>query len=141
MLIMNGIYFHQATSPFKQDLGTKDIADECLLKKQHVAFHGEGSMRSVQHEIASLKERIEKLANEAQDISSTLQELLPETAESPEPDTEYHKFQPLWILFRCRYIKFCILFTSFVTGNQFVTKKEVYYAIKYSYALCQCQRK
>ena len=82
---MNGVYFHQATSPLKWKSGIQDVADGRPLKKQHVVFHGEGSMRSesVQHEIASFKERIGKVAAEAQDITSMLQELLCEAGESP----------------------------------------------------------
>ena len=83
MLITNGVHFHQATSLLKRKSGIQDVADGRPLKKRCVVFHGEGSTRSVQHEIASLKERIGKVAAEAQDITSTLQKLLREAGESP----------------------------------------------------------
>ena len=83
MLITNGVHFHQATSPLKRKSRIPDVADGRPLKKRRVDFHGQGGTRSVQYEIASLKERIGKVAAEAQDITSTLQELLREAYESP----------------------------------------------------------
>ena len=83
MLITNGVHFHQATSPLKRKSRIPDVADRRPLKKRRVDFHGQGGTRSVQYEIASLKERIGKVAAEAQDITSTLQELLREAYESP----------------------------------------------------------
>ena len=83
MLITNGVHFHQATSPLKRKSRIQDVADGRPLKKRCVDFHGQGGTRLVQHEIASLKERIGKVAAEAQDITSTLQELLREAYESP----------------------------------------------------------
>ena len=77
-LITNDVYFHQEKSSLKQDLGIQDVADRCPMKKRRVTSHDENDMELVQPRIASLKERVEKLAAEARDITSALEELLRE---------------------------------------------------------------
>ena len=79
LLIMNGIYFHQARSSLKRDSGIQDVADEHLMKKQCVTSHDENNMELVWYRIAGLKKRVEKVAAEARDITSALEELLCET--------------------------------------------------------------
>ena len=76
---MNGIYFHQAGSSLKWDLGIQDVADEHPMKKQRVTSCDENNMELVWYRIAGLKERVEKVAAEARDITSALEELLCET--------------------------------------------------------------
>jgi hypothetical protein len=79
LLIMNGIYFHQAKSSLKQDSGIQDVADEHPMKKRRVTSRDENNMELVRYRIAGLKERVEKVAAEARDITSALEELLRET--------------------------------------------------------------
>ena len=69
-------YFHQAKSSLKRGLGIQDVADERPMKKRHVTFCDEDDMKLVRHRISGLKERVEKVAAEARDINSALQELL-----------------------------------------------------------------
>jgi len=73
LLIANGIYFHQAKSPLKQDPEIHDIADECPTKKRCIVFHDEDDMELVQRRIARLKKRTEKVAAEVRDIASMLE--------------------------------------------------------------------
>ena len=75
-LITNGICFHQAKSSLKQDSG---IQDERPIKKRRVTSHDENDIELVHHRITSLKKRVEKVAAEARDITSALEELLHET--------------------------------------------------------------
>jgi hypothetical protein len=71
--------FHQAKSSLKRGSRIQDVADERPLKKRRVTFRDEDDMGAVWHEIAILKERVAKVAAEAQDINTTLQELLHKT--------------------------------------------------------------
>lgn len=75
-LITNGVRFHQAKSSLKQDLR---IQDERPMKKRRVTSRDEDNMELVRPRIASLKERVEKVAAEARDVTIALEELLCET--------------------------------------------------------------
>jgi hypothetical protein len=82
MLITNGICSPQTKSTLKRDSGKQDV-DERLLKRRRVTVRDEDEMGSVRCEIASLKESVEKVAAEARDIKSMLEELIRETRRKP----------------------------------------------------------
>lgn len=78
LLITIGVCFHQAKSSSKQDLRIQDVADERPMKKRRVTPRDEDDMELVRPRVASLKERVEKVAAEARDIATALEELLRE---------------------------------------------------------------
>jgi len=52
------------------------MADERPMKKRRIAFCDEDDIKLMQCKIASLKKRVEKVAAEARDVVSALEELL-----------------------------------------------------------------
>jgi len=111
-----GVRYPPPKSLLKRDSGIQDVPDERLLKKQRLSSCDEDDMRRVQHEIAGIKESVEKLTAEVrkdrQEIRA-LRELL-------------HKMRrKSWnrYISNCKYLilpllMFRILFTPFATENQ-----------------------